>query len=75
MAAGANRQSGPLERSREIVSRVLFLFFAVFFTISALRSGDVPGLIGALLFLLACVVFLVPRAARAFGVSGRNDGR
>jgi hypothetical protein len=50
-----------------------FLFSAVFFVISALRSGDVPGLIGAFLFLMAFIVFLLPHLTRAFS-AGRWGG-
>jgi hypothetical protein len=39
---------------------VLFIFSAFGFIASSWRSGDVLGLIGGVLFLLACVVFLIP---------------
>lgn len=60
------------DRPGELVSWALFLGSAVFFVISALRSGDVPGLIGALLFLFACVIFLVPYLSRALRIAHSN---
>ena len=42
---------------------ILFIFSAVFFMLSSIRAGDPISLIGGLLFLLACFVFLVPLVA------------
>ena len=39
---------------------ILFVFSALFFIATSLRAGDLLGLGGGLLFLLACFVFLVP---------------
>jgi len=44
----------------QIFGWVLFIFSAFGFIASSLRSGDVLGLIGGVLFLLACVLFLIP---------------
>jgi hypothetical protein len=44
----------------QIAGWVLFILSAIGFTISSWRSGDPAALIGALLFLVACFVFLVP---------------
>jgi hypothetical protein len=66
VTAGSSRSArGRFEKLNELWCWVLFLFSAVFFVISALRSGDIPGLIGAVLFLLACIVFLLPYVTRA----------
>ena len=43
---------------------VLFVFSALFFIAASLRAGDLLGLFGALLFLIACFVFLVPFVKR-----------
>ncbi|NIV71372.1 MAG: cytochrome oxidase subunit III [Calditrichae bacterium] len=48
------------ERKLHIWGWVLFLISAIFFTAISIKSGDILGLIGALLFLIACVVFLIP---------------
>ena len=42
---------------------IIFIFSAMFFIASSLRAGDPISLIGGLLFLLACFVFLVPLIA------------
>lgn len=39
---------------------VLFMVSALFFILSALRSGDIPGLLGGLFFLVACIAFVIP---------------
>jgi F0F1-type ATP synthase assembly protein I len=44
----------------EIVGWLLFIASAIGFTVSAWKSGDNAALIGALLFLIACFVFLYP---------------
>lgn len=38
----------------------LFVVSALFFTASAWASGDPLALLGALFFLVACLVFLLP---------------
>ncbi len=43
---------------------ILFVLSAVFFTLASLRSGDLVTLTGSLLFLLACVLFIVPLVKR-----------
>ncbi len=45
----------------EALSWWLFLACAVVFTIGSIRIGDVLFTIGSILFLAACVVFLVGR--------------
>lgn len=42
---------------------ILFVFSALFFMASSLRAGDPVSLIGGLLFLLACFVFMLPLLA------------
>ena len=64
---------GRIKKPNELWCWMPFLFSAVFFVISALRSGDVPGLIGAFLFLMAFIVFLLPHLTRAFS-AGRWGG-
>jgi len=39
----------------------LFLACALFFTVGSIRAGDVLFVIGSLLFLAACVLFLFGR--------------
>ncbi len=42
---------------------VIFIFSALFFIASSYRAGDPLSLLGGVLFLLACFVFLVPLVA------------
>ena len=39
---------------------ILFLVCAGFFIASSIESDDMLGLIGSIIFLIACVVFIVP---------------
>ena len=49
----------------ETAGWILFTLSALFFTLSSLRSGDAAGLLGSLLFLIACGFFMWPQATRA----------
>ena len=44
----------------QLTGWTLFIFSALFFIATSVRAGDMLGLLGGLLFLLACFVFLVP---------------
>ena len=39
---------------------LLFVVCAGFFIASSIESNDILGLIGSIIFLIACVVFIVP---------------
>jgi hypothetical protein len=43
---------------------ILFLVCAGFFIASSIRSGDMLSLIGSVIFLVACVVFIIPLVVR-----------
>ncbi len=43
---------------------------ALFFIAASVRAGDMLGLAGALFFLIACFVFLLPYALRARAAKG-----
>ena len=47
---------------------ILFVFSAIFFIAASYRAADPVSLIGGLLFLIACFVFLVPLLAE-IGIS------
>ena len=52
-----NRQ----QRTRyELYGWVLFIFCAVFFIASSLRSADYLSLVASIIFLIACFVFIIP---------------
>ncbi|MFH1662814.1 MAG: hypothetical protein ABH934_02725 [Chloroflexota bacterium] len=48
------------ERQFNLWGWLLFLVCAAFFIASAVTSGDVLYLTGSIIFLLACLLFLVP---------------
>ena len=39
---------------------VLFIVCAIFFIASSLKNGDTLTFIGSIIFLIACIVFLIP---------------
>jgi hypothetical protein len=51
-------------RGTEILGWVLFVLSALGFVVSSLRSGDLAGLLGGVLFLAGCLVFLLPLMRR-----------
>ena len=55
--------SQPLHHRFQLWGWILFIFSAAFFMASSIRAGDPISLIGGLLFLVACFVFLVPLLA------------
>ena len=52
------------ERRINLAGWWLFVISALFFIAASLRAGDMLGLLGALFFLVACFVFLLPYALR-----------
>jgi Ca2+/Na+ antiporter len=43
---------------------ILFIASAIFFIASSYRAGDMLSLTGGLLFLAACIVFIIPLLSR-----------
>jgi predicted membrane channel-forming protein YqfA (hemolysin III family) len=39
---------------------ILFVICAIFFIASSLKNGDTLTFIGSIIFLIACIVFLIP---------------
>ena len=54
------RNSLPREKKFELWGWVLFLVSAVFYIVGGIRNGDVVGVLGAVFFFVACIVFLIP---------------
>ena len=44
----------------QLIGWLLFLVSALFFIASSAKSGDLLGLLGGILFFVACIVFLIP---------------
>jgi hypothetical protein len=51
-------------RAVEILGWTLFVLSALGFIVSSLRTGDLPGLAGGVLFLAGCLAFLLPLLRR-----------
>lgn len=56
------------EKKYNLWGWVLFVICAFFFIASAVASGDMLYLVGSIIFLAACVVFIIPL------VTGRGKG-
>ncbi|MFQ5959460.1 MAG: hypothetical protein ACE5LF_08845 [Alphaproteobacteria bacterium] len=52
------------QRTYQLSGWGLFIVSAVFFVAASARAGDVLGLLGAVFFFVACLVFLVPLLVR-----------
>ena len=44
----------------QIAGWILFIICAIFFVASSLKNHDILTFIGGVLFLIACIVFLIP---------------
>ena len=44
----------------QLLGWILFIVCAIFFIASSLKNGDTLTLIGSVIFLIACMVFLMP---------------
>lgn len=53
----------PLNHRFQLWGWIIFIFSALFFMASSIRAEDPVSLVGGALFLLACLVFLVPLVA------------
>lgn len=51
-------------RRTDLWGWILFLLCAVAFTIAGIRDRDLVVTVGSLLFLVACVLFLIPYMRR-----------
>jgi len=48
------------ERTYQLIGWALFVICALFYIFAGLRSGDDLTVIGSLVFLVACFVFMIP---------------
>lgn len=62
------------ERRYQLVGWVLFVVCALFFATSAALSGDVLTLVGSIVFLIACIAFIIPLTSRELRRS-KDTGR
>jgi predicted membrane channel-forming protein YqfA (hemolysin III family) len=44
----------------ELAGWILFIICAIFFVASSLKNHDILTFIGSVIFLIACIVFLIP---------------
>jgi uncharacterized membrane protein YhaH (DUF805 family) len=63
--------NGKREARFHLWGWLLFVVCAGFFIASNIESNDILGLIGSIIFLIACVVFIVPFAMK----KGRSEDK
>jgi len=44
----------------QLTGWILFIICAIFFVASSLKNRDILAFIGSVIFLIACIVFLIP---------------
>ncbi len=52
---------------------ILFLMSAVLFIVSSIKNGDVIGFVASALFLVGCVVFMIPLVSKIRANSADRD--
>ena len=60
------------ERRFQLWGWMLFIVCAGFFIVSAIRNHDASYLIGSIVFLVACIVFIIPLVTEG---KARKPGR
>ena len=53
-----------MEKRFNLAGWILFIICAGFFIISAIKTGDIWYLIGSLIFLGGCILFIIPLVVR-----------
>jgi len=48
------------KRKFQLIGWILFILCAVFFISSSIKYDDILMLVGSIVFLIACVVFIIP---------------
>ena len=48
------------ENKQHLVGWLLFVLCAIFFIASSLKNRDTIALIGSVIFLISCIVFIIP---------------
>ena len=48
------------ESKQQLVGWILFILCAIFFIASSLKNRDALTFIGSVLFLISCIVFIIP---------------
>jgi len=48
------------ERDYDFLGWLLFVICAFLFIVSSFKSGDIVMLVGSIIFLAACVIFIIP---------------
>jgi len=66
--------SQTMQRRYQLWGWILFILSAIFFIASSIRADDPVSLVGGLLFLVACFVFLAPLVAE-LGITANSLSR
>ena len=69
-----NKQASRRNLIFQLWGWILFLICAVLFILSSLRNQDTLVLLGSIVFLLACILFLIPLIHQLRQSVGADDG-
>lgn len=61
-----------LEIKYQLSGWILFIICAIFFLASSLKNQDVLTFIGSVIFLIACIVFIIPLVSSTNEKSSQN---
>jgi predicted membrane channel-forming protein YqfA (hemolysin III family) len=54
------KKQGNRELKYHLAGWILFVICAIFFIVSSLKNHDTLALIASIIFLIACIIFLIP---------------
>jgi len=60
------------ENKQQLIGWILFVLCAIFFIASSLKNRDTLTFIGSVLFLISCIVFIIPLASK---MKNSEDGK
>lgn len=70
-----NRDNRSVRKIRyQLTGWILFVLCALFFAASSLKNQDTLAFIGSVVFLVACIVFLIPLVQPAIGADRDRNG-
>jgi hypothetical protein len=65
--------SGNRERKFQLSGWILFIVCAGFFIASAIKTDDILVLVGSIIFLSGCVIFIIPMVIKGKQDEGSQD--
>ena len=61
------------ESKQQLLGWILFVICALFFIASSIKNRDILTFIGSVLFLISCIVFIIPLVGKIKNSEGANN--